>query len=90
MSARGKPIAAHGALSATITRSKGLDVEIGYLQHGRGTVGPFRTEAIRVKHEYADRWLAHFDGRWRRVHIQVNRMFIVYRGGRITVKIEGV
>lgn len=64
--------------------------EIAYLQHGAGTAGPFRTEAVRVKHEYLDRWLARFEGRWRRVHIQVKRTFIVYRGEKITIQIEGV
>lgn len=64
--------------------------DIGYLQHGRGTNGPFRTEAVRLKHEYADRWLARFEGKWRRVHIQVKRTFIVYRSEKITIVIEGV
>jgi hypothetical protein len=64
--------------------------DIGYLQHGHGTSGPFRTERVSVKHEYADRWLARYEGRWRRVHIGVRRTHIVYRGARITVQIEGV
>jgi hypothetical protein len=63
--------------------------EIGYLQHGTQP-GPFRTERVIVKHEYADRWLALFEGKWRRVHIQVNRTFIVYRGEKITIHIDGV
>jgi hypothetical protein len=62
----------------------------GYLQHGTGTQGPFRTEAVRIKHEFADRWLARFEGKWRRVHIQVRRTYIVFRGERITIQIEGV
>lgn len=64
--------------------------EIAYLQHGTGTNGPFRTERVTVKHEYADRWLALFEGKWRRVHIQVNRIFIVFQGAKITIQIEGV
>ena len=64
--------------------------DIGYLQHGDGTRGPFRTESIPVRNEFADRWLAFFEGRWRRVHIQVNRTFIVHRGERITIQIDGV
>lgn len=64
--------------------------EIAYLQHGKGTKGPFRTERVTVKHEYADRWLAWFEGKWRRVHIQVNRTFIVFQGAKITIQIEGV
>lgn len=65
-------------------------MEHGYLQHGKGTQGPFRTERVTVKHEYADRWLCRYEGKWRRVHIQVRRTFIVYRGERITIQIEGV
>lgn len=63
---------------------------IGYLQHGAGTAGPFYTERVAVKNEYGDRWLARFEGRWRRVHIQVNRTYIYYRGQKITILIEGV
>jgi hypothetical protein len=69
---------------------QGPETSIGYLQHGSGTQGPFRTESVRVHHQYSDRWLAFFEGRWRRVHIQVGRTFIVYRGERITIQIEGV
>ena len=62
---------------------------IAYLQHGKAP-GPFRTEAVHIKHEYADKWLALYEGRWRRVHIQVNLTFIVYLGERITIQIDGV
>ena len=65
-------------------------VDEGFLQHGEGTKGPFCTELVPVKNEYADRWLAWFEGKWRRVHVQVRRSFIVYRGERITIQIEGV
>lgn len=61
----------------------------GYLQHGKQP-GPFYTEKVAVKHEYADKWLARFEGKWRRVHIQVNRTYIVYQGEKITIQIEGV
>ena len=64
--------------------------DYGFLQHGEGTAGPFRTERVRVRNQYADRWQAWFAGKWRRVHIQVNRTFIVYRGERITIQIDGV
>ena len=37
--------------------------DIGYLQHGSGTAGPFRTESVRIKNEYADKWLAFFEGK---------------------------
>jgi len=64
--------------------------DIGYLHHGEGTHGPFRTESVRVKNEYLDRWLAWFEGRWRRVRIQVRRTYIVYQGQKITIQIDGV
>lgn len=65
-------------------------LDIGYLQHGKGTVGPFRTETVRVKHEYADNWSAWFGGRWRKVYVQVKRTFIMSRGEVIEIQIEGV
>jgi hypothetical protein len=64
--------------------------DYGYLHHGQGTIGPFRTERVRIRHEFADRWSVKFEGRWRRVHIQVNRTYIIFQGERITVQIEGV
>jgi hypothetical protein len=63
--------------------------DFGYLQHGTPP-GPFRTERVKVRHEYADRWRVWFEGRWRCVHIQLNRTWIVFQGQRITVQIEGV
>lgn len=63
--------------------------DFGYLQHG-AQPGPFRTERVKVRHELADRWAVWFEGRWRRVHIAVNRTWIVFQGERITVQIEGV
>ncbi|GAB6648394.1 hypothetical protein bcgnr5407_58580 [Bacillus cereus] len=65
-------------------------LDYGYLQHGAGTAGPFRTESVPVRCEFGDRWSARFEGKWRRVHIQLNRTFIVYQGERITIQIEGV
>lgn len=64
--------------------------DIGYLQHGAGTAGPFRTESVHIKNEYADKWLAFFEGKWRRVHIQLRRTYIVFQGEKITIHIEGV
>lgn len=66
----------------------GLD--IGYLHHGKGTNGPFRTESVSVKMESPFDWFARFEGRWRKVHIQLNRTFIVYNGSKIDIQIEGV
>lgn len=65
-------------------------MEHGYLQHGAGTAGPFRTERVAVKNEHADRWMAFYEGKWRRVHIQINHTYIVHQGERITIQIEGV
>jgi hypothetical protein len=64
--------------------------DYGYLQHGKGTAGPFRTERVSVKHTAPDIWHARFEGRWRKVHAQVNRLYVVYRGERITIQIQGV
>lgn len=60
-----------------------------YLYHGHGTKGPFRTE-VTIKHSHADNYYARFEGLWRKVHIQVNRTFIIYRGEKITIQIEGL
>lgn len=68
-------------------------MDIGYLQHGQGSKGPFRTESVYIKQDVwpnADKWLAFYEGKWRRVHVQVNRLYIVYVGERITIQIEGV
>lgn len=65
------------------------EYDIGYLQH-KVEGGPFRTESVRVRNEFGDRWLAFYEGRWRRVYIQVNRLYIVYLGERITIQIEGL
>lgn len=63
-------------------------IHTGYLQHGQQP-GPFRTERVTVRHLYGDRYEAHFEGRWRLVHVQVNRLYIVWQGQRITLQIEG-
>ena len=72
--------------------------DVGYLHHvapdsvinGVSHPGPRSTESVRLKHEGADNWFARFEGKWRKVHIQVNRTFIVYRDERITIQIDGV
>jgi hypothetical protein len=63
--------------------------DFGYLQHGTQP-GQFRTERVAVRHTAPDVWHARFEGRWRLVHVQVKRTFIVYQGARITIQIEGV
>lgn len=65
-------------------------VNVGYLQHGQGTKGPFRTEAVKIRHDAPSRWYARFEGQWRLVHVQVNRTYIVFMGEKITIQIEGV
>lgn len=64
--------------------------DYGYLQHGRGTQGPFRTERVTIKHEPPDKWAARFEGRWRRVRMNLHGLWIIYQGQRITIQIEGV
>lgn len=66
------------------------DTDIGFLQHGHGTEGPYCTERVPIRHQFLDRWQARYMGRWRRVHIQLHRTYIVHRGERITILIEGV
>lgn len=68
-------------------------METGYLQHGKGTNGPFRTEQVNVKQDVwpnADKWLAFFEGKWRRVFVQVNQTFIRFNGEKIVIQIDGV
>ena len=65
-------------------------LDIGYLHHGHGTEGPFLTHSVKVKNEYGSKWLAWFEGKWRRVHIQLKRTYIVFNGQKITIQIEGV
>lgn len=67
--------------------------DFGFLHHGSGTQGPFCTERVPVRlrgYPHAGMWEARYCGRWRAVHVQVNRTFIVNRGERITIQIEGV
>ena len=65
------------------------DLDHGYLQFGTAP-GPFLTVRVPVKHEHADRYLARYEGRWRRIHIQVRRLYIVYRGEIITIQVKGL
>lgn len=63
--------------------------DVAYLQHGSGA-GPFRTESVKLKHEKLDRYLAFFEGRWRRVYIGMKRNYIVFRGEKITLVSDGL
>lgn len=72
--------------------TNGTSADQGYLQHGQAH-GPFRTERVPVKEAgwpRAGQWLARYEGRWRLVHVQVKRTFIIYHGQRITIQIDGV
>jgi len=62
----------------------------GYIHWGEGTNGPFLTESVKIKNEYADRWFVWFEGKWRRVYIQVKRLYFIYNGEKINIQIEGV
>lgn len=67
---------------------------VGFLQFAcerdDGTKDSFYTQSVPVAHEGADKYLALYEGRWRRVHIQVHRTYIVYMGEKIKIVIEGV
>lgn len=66
--------------------------DYGYLQHGKPP-GPFLTEKVVIKQDAypnAFRWLAWYEGRWRVVHMNTKRLWIVYHGEKITIQIEGV
>jgi hypothetical protein len=66
-------------------------METGYLQHKAGPTGPFRTESVQVRHlGMLDQYQAWFEGRWRKIYVQVNRTYILYRGDRITIQVDGV
>ena len=61
-------------------------INIGYLQHGEGNV-----EEVTIRHTgKCDHWEARFEGKWRKVHVQVKRTFIVYMGKKITIQVWGV
>lgn len=64
--------------------------EHAYLQHGQGTNGPFLTEHAPMKFEAPDNYYVRFDGRWRKVHMNLKSLWIMYRGKRINVLIEGI
>jgi len=61
----------------------------GFLQHGTPP-GPFMTEEVRVRHDAPGIWHAYWRSRWRSVRFQMGRTFLIYKGERITIVIEGV
>lgn len=48
----------------------------GYLQHGRGTAGPFRTEFVQTRSADKKHWRVLWEGAWRRVYVDENGPFI--------------
>lgn len=70
-------------------------MDYGYLQHvsesqygGRS----FRTEKVPVKNKFGSRWLALYEGHWRKVYIQKERekVFILVKDVKIPIQIQGV
>jgi len=67
-----------------------MENDYGYLQFKAGPAGPFLTHRVPVRHQYADRWQALFEGRWRRIHVQIKRTYIVCDGQKITINVDGI
>ena len=59
-------------------------MDTGFLIFGKAK------QMVPVKHLYLHEWIALYEGRWRKVHIQVKRTYIVYMGKKITIEIDGV
>ena len=59
----------------------------GFLQHGTGTDGPFRTERVKIHRDLFGRDEALFEGRWRRVYRGKPHPYILFQGERIAVQI---
>lgn len=71
-----------------------MNNDYGYLLFGKEGE-PMYTERCSIRERKwpnHGQWEARMqcDSRWRVVHVQMRRTFIVYRGQRITIKIEGV
>jgi hypothetical protein len=67
-----------------------VSTDYGYLHHNTPPGALAHIEQVPVRWEYSDRYLARYEGRWRRIHIQVRRLYIVYKGERITIMVEGL
>lgn len=63
--------------------------DYGYLQHGTGS-DPFHTEKVTIRHLFADNWQCFYEGKWRKVYITISRLYIIFKGDKIAIKIEGV
>lgn len=64
-------------------------MDYGYLQFGSGN-GPVVTLRVSVRMRPPFNWFALYEGKWRKVHVNLSRTWIVYRGEKITINIEGV
>lgn len=73
-------------------------MDLGFLHHPSTgvycsvTQMPISTmpEKVSVRSCGSGEWQALYEGKWRKVHMQVNRMYIVYMGKKINIDIEGV
>lgn len=45
-------------------------------------------QLIKVKHLFADNYLAYYEGKWRKIHIQVKRLYINYLGKKLTIELN--
>jgi len=66
------------------------NTDYGYIHHGEGTNGPFMTQRVAAKMQHPFNWYVQYEGRWRKVHVKLNKVFIIYKGEKLTVQIEGV
>lgn len=48
------------------------------------------TDTVTAKHSCADVWHVWYSNRWRKVHVQVKRTYIVCWGRRHTVDMRGL
>lgn len=63
-----------------------------FLQHGCAGE-PMRTESTHIKERgwpHVGGYLVYYWNRWRVLHVQLNRLYIVCEGKRITVIYEGI
>ncbi len=64
--------------------------EVGYLHFGQGTIGPYQTIEVPIRGYPPGQWEVRFEGRWRRVHCNISKTWVIYLGQRVPVQIWGV
>lgn len=64
--------------------------DYGYIQIGSSTNLPMYTVRVPVKTTGSGNWYALYEGRWRKVHVQVKRLYIVCQGEKFNIVIDGV